>query len=52
MPALRRSHALSYRSVASVLRHGLDAIPINDLSDVVDAPLEHENLHGADYYVN
>jgi hypothetical protein len=33
-----------------VLRHGLDAIPINDISDVVEAPLDHENVRGPNYY--
>lgn len=44
--------ARSYRSVESVLRHGLDKLGVEDVSDVADAPLDHENVRGRDYYVN
>jgi hypothetical protein len=44
--------ARSYRSVESVLRHGLDTLGVEDVSDVTDAPLDHENVRGRDYYVN
>jgi transposase len=44
--------ARSYRSVESVLRHGLDMLGVDDVSDVADAPLDHENVRGRDYYVN
>lgn len=46
------ARARSYRSVESVLRHGLDKIAITDVSEVVSAPLDHENVRGRDYYVN
>ena len=46
------ANAKSYRSVESVLRHGLDTLPICDVSDVTSTPLEHENVRGRDYYVN
>jgi transposase len=44
--------ARSYRSVESVLRCGLDKLENLDVSDVVEAPLDHENVRGRDYYVN
>jgi hypothetical protein len=44
--------ARSYRSVESVLKHGLDKIPHLDVGDVVEAPLDHENVRGRNYYVN
>lgn len=44
--------ARSYRSVESVLRHGLDKIPLDDVGDVVEAPLDHENVRGREYFVN
>ncbi len=44
--------ARSCRSVESVLRHGLDTLGVDDVSDVADAPLDHENVRGRDYYVN
>ena len=41
--------ARSYRSVASILKHGLDQAPIaNDGPS--DAFIEHENVRGRDYY--
>jgi transposase len=46
------ANARSYRSVESVLRHGLDTLPVGDVSDVTSAPLEHENVRGRGYYVN
>lgn len=46
------ANARSYRSVESVLRHRLDQLPLQDVSDAVDAPLEHENVRGRNYYVN
>lgn len=44
--------ARSYRSVESILRHGLDAQPIATLAPSGDdsAPLDHENIRGPDYY--
>jgi hypothetical protein len=35
-----------------VLRHKLDLLPIQNVCEVSDAPLEHENVRGRDYYVN
>lgn len=44
--------ARSYRSVESVLRHGLDKLGVDDSSDVADGLPEHENVRGREYYVN
>jgi transposase len=41
--------ARSYRHVDSVLKHGLDRLPAFDL-ETPSAPLEHENIRGAQYY--
>lgn len=46
------ANARSYRSVESVLRHGLDSLPIHDVSEATEAPIDHENVRGRDYYVN
>jgi transposase len=43
-------HARSYRSVESMLRHGLDATPITEVTATRGA--DHENLRGPDYYLN
>ena len=45
-------NARSYRSVESVLRHGLDSLPIHDVSEATEAPIDHENVRGRGYYVN
>jgi transposase len=43
-------HARSYRSVESMLRHGLDSAPT---SEPTPSPVtDHENLRGPNYYVN
>ena len=44
--------ARSYRHVDSILKHGLDRVP---LPDVISAPAEaqlplHDNIRGATYY--
>jgi transposase len=42
-------HAISYRSIQSILKNGLDRQPLP--GDVPErAPLNHANLRGADYY--
>jgi len=41
--------ARSYRSLASMLQHGLDRKPLNDDS-ALTLPSDHDNLRGADYY--
>ena len=49
--AAQRALALgcaSYRSLASILKNGLDAQPLT--GDDEPAPLVHENIRGADYY--
>jgi transposase len=43
-------HARSYRSVESMLRHGLESMPLPKESAPVIT--DHENLRGPDYYVN
>jgi transposase len=42
----------SYRSVESILKNGLDRVPLPpaQLTLVTPPPVEHENLRGADYY--
>lgn len=42
--------ARSYRSVESMLRHGLDNSPLPN--DSASAVVNHENLRGPDYYMN
>jgi transposase len=42
----------SYRSVESVLRHGLDAVAIDDLAGDTETPIDHANVRGRDYYLN
>lgn len=52
--ACRRAVALqslSYRSVHSILKHGLDRQPLATESDHAKAePIDHTNIRGADYY--
>jgi transposase len=43
-------HARSYRSVESMLRHGLDQMPLTAAQE--SSPAEHENIRGRDYYTN
>jgi transposase len=43
-------HARSYRSVESMLRHGLDNTPLPEGGTPV--VVDHENLRGPDYYMN
>lgn len=43
-------HARSYRSVESMLRHGLDNTPLPGGGTPV--VIDHENLRGPDYYMN
>ena len=43
------ARALSYRSVESILRHGLDAQPLSDPPPVRAHP-RHANLRGPGYY--
>jgi transposase len=42
----------SYRSVESILKNGLDRLPLPSaqLALVVPEPVAHENVRGADYY--
>jgi transposase len=44
-----RSGAVSYRSVKSILEHGLDRLPLEDAAEL-HLPERHENVRGADYY--
>ena len=43
--------AMSYRSLASILKNGLDRQPLPDQVDDCSA-ITHTNIRGADYYVN
>ncbi len=50
--AARRALAIgarSYRSVASILKHGLDRRPLPE-PEAAEAPIEHDNIRGAGYY--
>jgi len=42
--------ALSYRSVESILKHGLDQKPLPDTPAPLADRRQHENLRGPDYY--
>lgn len=51
--ACRRARALaapSYRSVESILKHGLDQQPLPTAPSPTAPPVAHENVRGADYY--
>jgi len=41
--------ALSYRSIDSILKHGLDAQPLPEALPLV-SPIAHPHIRGADYY--
>jgi hypothetical protein len=40
---------VSYRSVKSILEHGLDRLPLEEQA-TLDRPQDHENVRGPDYY--
>ena len=40
---------VSYRSVKSILEHGMDRLPLEEQA-ILDLPQNHENLRGPDYY--
>ena len=42
---------VSYRSIKSILEHGLDRLPLEDEQATLDLPQDHDNLRGPDYYV-
>jgi transposase len=42
--------ARSYRSVQSILKHGLDRAPLPQAPPPSAPPLRHENIRGEDYY--
>jgi hypothetical protein len=42
------SGALSYRSVKSILKNGLESEPLEESAEL--APIEHDNVRGAAYY--
>jgi transposase len=42
--------ARTYGHVASILRHGLDRVPLPEQSSAEKAPIEHENVRGPNYY--
>ena len=39
----------SYRSIKSILEHGLDRVPLEEQA-TLELPQEHDNLRGPDYY--
>lgn len=45
-------HVRSYRSVESMLRHGLDQVPLTAATAPAATTTEHENIRGRDYYTN
>jgi hypothetical protein len=50
--ACRRAIAIgstSYKSVESILKHGLDQKPLND-SAAAELAIRHTNIRGAQYY--
>ena len=50
--ACARAHgarATSYRHVDSILKHGLDRVPVSDAATTT-LPASHENVRGRDYY--
>ncbi|MEX2539853.1 MAG: IS21 family transposase [Actinomycetota bacterium] len=44
-----RSGAHSYRSVKSILEHGLDRVPLEEQAEL-SLPTDHENVRGAAYF--
>jgi transposase len=42
--------ATSYRHVDSILKHGMDRLPVEPASSETKEPISHDNLRGADYY--
>jgi transposase len=42
--------ARSYRHVESILKHGLDRVPVEKPADQAQSPIDHENVRGRDYY--
>lgn len=52
-PAARRAlavGALSYRHVESILKHGLDRLPLQEAQGDVRPPIVHANVRGPSYY--
>lgn len=45
-----RVRALSYRSVDSILKNGLDRLPAPEAEPVAGNPVVHENVRGGGYY--
>ena len=44
--------AKSYRHLSSILKNGLDRMPLPVCSEPASEPVRHENIRGADYYCN
>lgn len=42
--------SLSYQSIASILKHGLEDKPLPDISATSQSPVTHENVRGSDYF--
>ena len=42
--------ASSYKSIDSILKHGLDRIELKKQDDVLQGPVEHTNIRGSAYY--
>jgi transposase len=43
-------NSFSYKSVASILKHGLEDKPLPEISVASTAPREHSNVRGSNYY--
>lgn len=42
--------APNYKNIDSILRKGLDKVPLETAPEQTDLPLNHENVRGSDYY--
>lgn len=42
--------SLSYQSIASMLKHGLEDKPLPTASTQTDSPIEHEHVRGGEYF--
>lgn len=47
-----RVHARSYRHVESILKRGLDQVPLEPIDETTKPSIAHENVRGPDYYSN
>ena len=50
MPASARRRRALVQRVESILRAGLDAVPLPDTAEPAGPRVEHENIRGPGYY--